>query len=207
MARFSRPPVPGPHLRLPFSCQIVLVCSFECVNISHSSGQILPIDQAWTTLIGNPFMGYGVIKGMKTIKIRQHYLTVVPRTIAVVLALFIISAPSYADVILCFREPDNVRTFQRIKMENFVDPDFLYDDLKRQGVSESTLDRVTVAIDLKGKMVILDRRLGSNKLYKVPPEKLLTMFSGLPYSDGQDVNLYAEVVLPVTPRTRVSVTY
>lgn len=152
-------------------------------------------------------MGFGEIKGMITIKNRQHHYAVVPRKIAVLLALFMLSAPSFADVILCFREAGNVRTFHRVKMENFVDADFLYDDLKRQGISESTLDRVTVAIDLKSKMVILDRRLGINKLYKVAPEKMLAMFSGLPYSDAQDVNLYAEVVLPVTPRTRVSMAH
>ena len=138
------------------------------------------------------------------IKNRQYQWVVVLRKIAVVLALFAVATPSFADVILCFREPDNVRTFHRVKMANFVDPDFFYDDLKRQGVSEATLDRATVAIDLKSNMVILDRRIGINKLYKVPPEAMLAMFRGLPYSDGADVNLYAEVVRPVLPRRRLS---
>ena len=131
-------------------------------------------------------------------------MAVVLKKIAVVLALFAVSTPTFADVILCFREPDNLRTFHRVKMENFVDPDFFYDDLERQGVSRATLDRATVAVDLNSDMVILDRRLGISKLYKVPPEAMLAMFRGLPYSDGQDVNLYAELVLPVPPRHRLS---
>jgi len=141
---------------------------------------------------------------MKTKTSRPLQLAVVLKKIVVVLALFTVSAPSFADVILCFREADNVRTFHRVKMDNFVDPDFFYDDLQRQGVSASTLDRATVAIDLNSKMVILDRRPGTNKLYKVPPEAMLAMFRGLPYSDGQDVNIYAELALPVPPRTLVS---
>lgn len=109
-----------------------------------------------------------------------------------VLLLALLPVYASADVVFCFRESGETRTFFRFEHENLVDSEFVQDELEDRGILRKTIATATVIVDLETNLVILDRRLES-KLHKVIPASKREVFNGLSTSLAEDINEYAEL--------------